>query len=165
MNIIAGVVLVLAAVALLSVAIKAKGVPLVGLANIAEGTHEGNITKKADAAIAARFLLAKIGTDIDHVDLAGVNDLPLGVITDEAEAAEDLVNVALLGSACSTLKGVASAAIAAGDLIVPAAAGKLRTLPAGAGTYSIVGRALQAAAADNDVIEFDPIPNVQRVVV
>ena len=126
--------------------------------------HAGNITQLAAAAIATRFLLAKIGSDSDHVDVGGASDIPLGVITDESSAAEDPVNVALLGSANTTLKMVASAAISAGDFVVPAASGKIKTLPGAAGTYYIVGRAMIAAGADADVIEVDPIPNTQRVV-
>ena len=135
-------------------------------ANIAEGVHgDGQITKKADGAITTRYLLAKIGSDIDHVDLAGTADIPLGVITDESAAAEDLVNVSLFGSGQSTQKMIASAAITAGDLVVSAASGKIRTLPGGAGTYYIIGRALNAASADGDVVEVTPSFPVQRVVV
>ena len=137
---------------------------LIGLANIAEGTHEGAVTYKADAVISTRFLLGKIGTDSAHVNLAGAADIPIGVITDEASEIEDGVNVNLLGSSKSTQKMVAGAAIAAGAFVVPTAGGKVITLPASAGTYYIVGRALGAAAADDDEIEVDPIPCVQRVV-
>lgn len=134
------------------------------LANVAEGTHAGSITKLADAAITTRHLLVKIGSDSGHVALAGVSDIPLGVATDEPAAAEDPVNVALLGVTESTLLGVASAAITAGDLLVPAANGKLRTLPGTTGTYNIVGRAITAAGADGDTIEFVPSFPIQRVV-
>src|ERR1051325_3567860 len=41
------------------------------LANIAEGTHDGNITKAVDAVITERFLLAKIGSASDRVAVAG----------------------------------------------------------------------------------------------
>src|ERR1043165_2609897 len=54
----------------------------VRLANIAEGTHDGNITKAVDAAITERFLLAKIGSAADRVAVAGAADIPIGVITD-----------------------------------------------------------------------------------
>ncbi|MBI4024844.1 MAG: DUF2190 family protein [Verrucomicrobia bacterium] len=135
-------------------------------ANIAEGVHgSGQITKKADGALTTRYLLAKIGSDADHVDAAGVADIPLGIITDEAAAAEDLVNVALLGAIKGTQRMIASAAITAGDLLVSAASGKVRTLPAAAATYYIIGRALIAASADGDTVEVAPSFPVQRVVV
>lgn len=137
---------------------------MVHCANIAEGQHAGTITYKTDAAITTRFLVGKIGTDAAHIAVAGAADIPLGVITDEAAAAEELVSVAVLGCAGTTLKVVASAAIAAGAFVVADAGGKVKTLPATTGTYYILGRALNAAAADGDTVEIDPIPCVQRVV-
>lgn len=130
---------------------------LVPSCNIAEGTHEGGLlTKKADAALATRFLLVKFGSDVDHIAVNGANDRPLGVARDEAAAAEDLLTVGLLGVASETRRCVASEAIALTDELYTAANGKVQNLPAGAGTYYKVGRPLQAAAADGDVIEFEP---------
>lgn len=132
----------------------------VALANIAEGQRlTGNITRKTDAAIATRFLLGKVGTDGDHIAVAGASDTPYGVITDEAGAAEDLVNVAILACTQGTLKVVndATGAIAVGDVIVPAASGKVKKIAAGAGNYYVVGIAMQTAAADGDQFEIAPI--------
>jgi hypothetical protein len=126
------------------------------LANIAEGTHDGNITKAADAAITERFLLAKIGSAADRVAVAGAADTPIGVITDEAAAIGDLISVALLGARTSTLRMVASGAISQGALLEPAASGRVQTLGVGAGTHHVVGRALDAATNAGDVIEVDP---------
>lgn len=134
------------------------------IANIAEGSHKGRTTRATDAAITTRFLLGKIGSDANHIAVSGSSDIPIGVITDESVAAEDLVNVNLLGCNAETQRMVASGVINAGDFIVPDASGKVKTLPGTTGTYYIVGRALTAAAADLDVIEVDPIPCVQRVV-
>jgi hypothetical protein len=126
------------------------------LANIAEGTHDGNITKGTDAAITERFLRGKIGSAADRVAVAGAADIPIGVITDEAAAAGDLVSVALLGARPSTVRMVASGAIAQGALLEPAANGRVQTLGVGAGTHHVVGRALDAASNAGDVIEVDP---------
>jgi len=128
----------------------------VRLANIAEGTHEGGITKFSDAAITERWLLGKIGSASDRVALCGASDTPVGVITDEAAAAAEAVSVSLLGSSRGTVRMVASAAIAQGALLEPAASGRVQTLGAGAGTHHVVGRALDAASAAGDVIEVDP---------
>ena len=124
------------------------------LANIAEGIYPtGNITKKADAAVSTKYLLCKIGSDADHIATCGSADTPIGVMTDEAEAAEDLLNVFLLGSGAGTTKMIASAAILQGALLEPAANGKVQTLGGGVGTHHVVGKALNAASADGDVIE------------
>jgi hypothetical protein len=130
---------------------------VVQLANIAEGTHQGGLTKAADAAIAERHLLGKIGSASDRVAVCGAADIPIGVITDEAAAAGELVSVSLLGSTRGTVRMVASAAIVQGALLEPAANGRVQTLGAGAGTHHVVGRALDAAGAAGDVIEVDPL--------
>jgi hypothetical protein len=126
------------------------------LANIADGTHDGNITKAADAVISERFLLAKIGSASDRVNVCAAADTPIGVITDEATAIGDLVNVSLLGARGSTVRMVASAAIVQGALIEPAASGRVQTLTGSVGTHHVVGRALDAASSAGDVIEVDP---------
>lgn len=143
----------------------AKGSGELYFANIAEGTHVESITKKSDAAISLRYAVVKIGSDIDHVAVTTANtEIPLGVCTDESDAAEDLVAVELLGAQPKTLKVVASDAITAGAMVVCTAAGKVVTLPVAAGTYYIIGRALKAAGADGDVIEIASCFPTQRVV-
>ena len=135
------------------------------LANINEGVHEGGrITKKADAAISTRHLVVKIGSDANHIAVAGTGDIALGVCQDEPSAAEELAAVQLLGCAGRTVTMVASAAISAGALVVTAASGKIRTLPGTTGTYYVIGRALEAAGADGDPIEVEPCFPTQRVV-
>jgi len=133
---------------------------LLQLANIAEGTHEGSITKLVDAALTTRYLLVKFGTDVDHIAANGASDRPLGICTDEAAAAEDPVNVNLLGSAKETQKVVASEAIAYDVDVFTAASGKVQTEPVVAGTYYKVGRSMQAASTDGDVMEIDPCPAI-----
>ena len=133
-------------------------------ANIAEGTHHGHITKMADGAITTRFLFAKRGSDDDHVTpCTAASDIPIGVLTDEAAAAGDYVDVALFGSADETRKITLGGTVAQGDFLVTDTAGKAQKLPVASGTYYIVGRALSPGVS-GDVIEFDPIPAVQRIV-
>lgn len=122
-------------------------------ANIASGTHAGAVTRKADAAIATRYLIGKYGSDADHIAIGTASAAPMGVITDEAAAAEDIVAVELLGVSARTLLMVASAAISADTDVYTAANGKVQELPAAAGTYYKVGRTLTASGADGDQIE------------
>jgi hypothetical protein len=126
------------------------------LANIAEGTHEGGITKLSDAAITERWVLGKVGSASDRVAICGAADIPIGVITDEASAAGEAVCVSPLGASRGTVRMVASVAVVQGALLEPAASGRVQTLGAGAGTHHVVGRALDAASAAGDVIEVDP---------
>lgn len=137
---------------------------LAALANIGEGIWSGAKTFRTDSAIASRGLLVKFGSDADHVALAGAADIPLGYVTDEAAAAEDPIAVELFGIQPKTAIGVASGVIANGALLVPDAAGKIRTLPAGAGNYWIIGRAAGAAGADGDPIHYIPLSPVLRVI-
>lgn len=137
---------------------------LTSLANVAEGFWHGSKTYLATGAISTRYLLAKLGADAAHADIAAAADIPIGFFTDEATAAEDPVNVNLLGTTPTTQIGVASAAIALGAFIVPDAGGKIRTLPVTTGTYYIIGRALSVAAANNDPVVVDPCFPIQRVV-
>jgi len=123
------------------------------MANIAEGTHEGSISKKADAVVTTRYLLGKEGTDDDHVAVCGVADEPKGVLTDEVKAAEDHVAVELLGISKRTLLMVASEALDAGERLYTAAGGKVQNEPGVAGTYWMVGIALTDAGADSDTVE------------
>jgi len=166
-------IIALVAIALLGIGLlialamfKGKGKKCsVEFANVAEGTYcEGVKTYKVDAAFSSRFLLAKVGSDVDHVDVCGATDIPLGINTDSAAAAEEEVGIALFGAAEGTRRVVASAAITLGDMVVAAASGKVKTLPGTTGTYYIIGRAIKAAAADGDVIEIAPTFPIQRVV-
>jgi hypothetical protein len=144
-----------------------SGGNLVVCCNIAEGVHgDGCITKLTDAALATRNVLVKIGSDISHVAVTTAGtEIPMGVVNDEASAAEEYVNVQLLGQKQGTVLMVASGVITAGDLVQAAANGKIATLGTGGnGTYYIVGRALNAATTDGDLVEVAHCLPVQRVV-
>lgn len=166
MNTALTLILALVAIALLVsyIASRPRGAKFTPLANVAEGFIPPVKTYLADTAVGTRYLLAKPGTDENHVGICGVNDIPKGIFTDEAEAAEDSVAVALFGMHKDGALGIASAAIAVDAFVVPAANGQLRTLPATTGTYYIVGRCTKAAANAGDKVEFVPCFPIQRVV-
>lgn len=156
--------LFVAALALTSwAASRPRGTRLHPFGNVGEGFQPAKKTFLTDGQIATRNLVGKFGTDSAHVAVAGVSDLPIGLIADEAEAAEQGVAVHLFGLQERGLVGVASGAITAGDQLVAGAAGTLRKLPATTGTYYIVGRALKDAA-DTAPVEFVSCFPIQRVV-
>lgn len=149
-----------AAAALLSSWVcRARG--LTALSNIAEGIHQtGVLNFRADAALASRYLLLKRGSDDAHVAVAGASDTPIYVALDEAAAAEDPVACQAIACAGGTIKLVTNGAgaLAAGDVLVPAAGGKVAKIAAGAGNYYVVGIATAAVAAtDGDQLEAIPI--------
>ena len=126
---------------------------LIVAANVAEGQYEGGKrTVYFDEAVTTKNLLMKAGTDSDHVAICGASDTPKGFCPDEG-AAGDEAELRLLGGApCETGLGVASGSISADDRLVPAASGKVKTLPATSGTYWIVGKAIKSAA-DGEIVE------------
>lgn len=118
--------------------------------------YRGSMTKLADAALSTQHLLVKFGSDSDHLAvMAAVTDVPIGTCPDTPEAGEAAA-VLLLGAAEETRTMVAAEAIDLGERVFADAAGKVTDLPAAAGTYFCVGRALEAATDDGDEIQVDP---------
>ena len=120
----------------------------------AAGTHDGVMTRKAQAAIPAKHLLGKIGANGEaYVAVTGPNDIPLYVMPDEAEAEGDAIACEILGALGRTVRMVTSDAIDIGVLLVPATNGKVKPLPTTAGTYQVVGRTLSSTDGDGELIE------------
>ena len=85
----------------------------------------------------------------DAIVTTAASDLPIGC--SQADAADSGEDFPMTLSGCR-VKLTASAAIAKHAQIMPAAAGKIATFVSSTGNY-LVGYALEAAAADGDVIE------------
>jgi predicted RecA/RadA family phage recombinase len=124
---------------------------------LGDGIHmDGIISQKADAALATRHYLVKVGSDANHVAvIAAASDEPMGVCIDEAEAAEDDVSVKLLGACKGTVLMVANETITAGEDVYSGTDGRVQDLPGTAGTYWKVGRSVTASTADLE-IEVEP---------
>lgn len=120
---------------------------------LGDGVHpDGHVTRTADAAHTLKNLIVKEGTTAGStVAICGLNARPIGVCEDTPEAADDPVNVALLGVAPGTLLAVAAGAITAGAAVYTAANGKVSAT--GASTSYFLGFAVTAAAADGDPVE------------
>lgn len=126
------------------------------------GTHRKTLTKLADvtSAFNYRHLLVKAGGDADHVALCGAANLPVGVTDDQPAAADDPVNVRLLGSSDQTVRMIAATAIATETDVYAAANGFVQALPGSVGTYYKVGRtkAVGLAIATNVYeLEVEPV--------
>lgn len=104
------------------------------------------VTLTAGAAINANEAVYVTGSRTVAVT-TGANELCVGVSQQTVGSGEP-VSVALFGP---LQKGIASAAIAAGAALQPAASGRWATRAAGTGAYAI---ALTAASAAADVFEF-----------
>lgn len=133
---------------------------------ITSGTHpSGKLTLLADAALAARHLLVKRGSDSGHFALGTAADEPLGICQDEPAAAEDPANVAILGAVPGTVLMVGSEAIDADEPVYAAASGKVQDEPGVVGTYWLVGKAIDACAGDGGQFEVAPCKPVKVVVI
>ena len=111
------------------------------------------ITLTAGEAIAAAFLRAKV-TGTGAAWLADAVDGGVGTFQ-KNYASGALVEIRL--DSAGTSKMVASAAISAGAKVYAAASGKI----AASGT-KVIGTAIEAATANNDVIEVLPHPGVNQ---
>lgn len=155
-NTLIALVAALAVMFCLGLVIGAKPTELIATAcNIAEGIFSDAMTKTADATWSDRYRLVTVGTDSDHVALCGVSDVPLGTAFGAPDSNDMEVSVQLLGAQNRSRLGIASGAIAFNAIVVPGASGAIRTIPAAAGTYLMIGRA-RNAPADGETLHFEP---------
>ena len=126
---------------------------------LSHGIHEDGVLSKTTDAALGRYRLVIQGAAATSVAVAGAADRPFGVTDDETENTTDAVSIRMLNCAKGTVRMISdgTAAIAYGDLLVPAAAGAVKTVAAGAGNYYIVGRALEAVSnGATDTFEVSP---------
>ena len=123
------------------------------------GVHPGGRFTATASGSVSEFTLVKFSA----TGVVAANDgVPCGVaIHDETDGNE--VGVRALGGCDGTLRMIASAAIAAGAIVI-ADSTKVKTLPTAGGTYYIVGQALTAADADGDAVEVAPNAPIKIVV-
>lgn len=115
------------------------------------GTHaNGIVPLAAEVTITTRYLLVQKGTAANGFIVNVAATRPWGVCLDEPTSGNKAA-IAMMGCAEGTLKMVANAAVAIGDMVYTAAAGKVS--PTYGATLFLCGRALTAAAVDGDVIE------------
>lgn len=125
-------------------------------ANIIPGaaqTH-GSLTLSAENAFTARYLVAKAGSASNEADVCTATDKPLGM-TDDTAAADELIGVKPFGVALSTQLGLCAVAIARGDEVYTAAAGKITNVPV-PGCYHL-GRCVTATSGADQPCEFAPL--------
>lgn len=124
---------------------------------LGDGTSPaGKINRLTDAAITTRHLLAKVGSDANHVAIiSAASDRPVCVLFDEASAAEQAIGGQLLGVTLETVLMVAQGTIAANVDVFSYGDGTITTLPGTAGTFWKVGVSRTAATA-GQVIEVEP---------
>lgn len=140
---------------------KARSGQLFANSLIVNTTPKGRATRLADAAFTSRYLLAKAGSDASHIAICTAADKPLGVVPDMTPTTDTDTSYPLpvnfLGLNEDTERMIASGVIAIDAMVVPDAAGQVKSLPtSGGGTTYIIGKAVSAAAAAGDQIEVIP---------
>lgn len=98
--------------------------------------------------------LVQLSSGTVVVNTATATHIPIGVTLYAASAGEP-VAVKLLNHP-GTVEVVAAGALAAGAIAYAAADGEVSAIPVTSGTYRKIGVALEAATADQDVIEILP---------
>lgn len=126
----------------------------VQFANIGEGTFERGVKSYLpDATTSSRYLIYKIGTDADHVAVAGAGDTPIGQSDDQADDVTVPIAIALFGLGTGMLRVITDGTIANGDYVKTGASGK--ATKASNGDAGCFGRAIfgtDTSSANGDVI-------------
>lgn len=122
--------------------------------------NKGPLTLLAGADLAQKILVKLVAGEV-VVNTA--SDIPIGVsdyaVDDTENASISTLNVE------GTLEMVAADAISLDADVFAAADGKISVLPTTGGTYTKVGVAMEAATADEDIIEVLPNPAGEQVMV
>jgi hypothetical protein len=117
--------------------------------------YGGKITRKCDGKLSA-FAFVKAGSEAGSVAATTApTEQPIGTAMHDTDAKGDDVAIELPGGSPGTKLAVAGGAISALARICAGEGGKAVALPSAAGTYWVVGRALTAATAEGDEIEFE----------
>jgi hypothetical protein len=108
----------------------------------------GKITLVAGEDLSDKmYYLVKLDSDGNAV-LCGSNEVAIGILDGKPKAGErSAVNI--LG----TSQVVAGGEISVGSKVISDANGKAVALPTDAGTYNVIGIALQSADSDGEIIE------------
>lgn len=146
---------ILAALSVLAVVVwlTRKPVTTLKLANDSIGgiSPTGRVTRKvATGNTIVEGMLVKLSSG--EIAICGATDVPYGVAEDSVSEGEYCA-VALLGAATGTVRMIASAAITAPAVLIPAASGEVQALAADASLttktrYHVVGHAVENGVAD-----------------
>jgi len=116
-------------------------------------SNQGNVSLPAAAALNRRQVVTNVAGQAAYPSAIG--DLPLGVVTNGTDAANEACAIDLFGKG-ETKLGVCSGVIPLNAKIVPAVdgSGDIRALPTAPGAYYVIGKASIEAGADNDEIAY-----------
>lgn len=117
--------------------------------------NEGKKAYTFSAAVEKKRLLQLAeGLALHHDGLS--TTLVLGTSDYKVAAGED--GLVIMDNVGGSREITAAGAFGQGVALFAAANGKVRALPVTAGSYLKVGMSLEAATADNDIVEYKPYP-------
>jgi hypothetical protein len=118
---------------------------------MSQSKDSGYVTFTASAAI-TQYALVKYASG--KVTTCGLSDRPIGVAYDTAFADGDEISVKLLTSP-GTFKGIAKEAMSVSAIVYTEAGGKIQDTAEA--TALPIGQVMEAATAENDIVEWLPI--------
>lgn len=116
--------------------------------------NEGKKAFDTSAAVEAKRLVSRDANgEVAHNDGTATNFVP--GVTDYAAGSGEVVGLSLLNRG-GTVEMTAAGPFAINAKVYAMPAGKIDELPVAAGDYRYIGRAMEAATADGDVVEVLP---------
>ena len=132
-------------------------------AHNAVGVHEGMLTKRSKTDDLQAYCLVCFDGDANHVKICPKTEIPWGISQYSAEVKDDLICVQPLSSCARTAKIRIASKVKAGQLLCLADNGYAQALPSEAGTYCIIGLALEDGQKDGCIEVLTSLPRNLKV--
>ena len=122
------------------------------------GVHEGMLTKRSKADDLKAYCLVCFDGDANHVKICPKTEIPWGISQYGAEVKEDLICIQPLSSCARTAKIRIASNVKAGQFLCLSDNGHAQALPSEAGTYCIIGLALEDGQKDGCIEVLTSLP-------
>ena len=132
-------------------------------AHNAVGVHEGMLTKRSKTDDLKAYCLVCFDGDANYIKICPKTEIPWGITQHDAESKSDLICVQPLSSCARTGKIRISSNVKAGQLLCLADNGNAQALPAEAGTYCVIGLALEDGSKDSCIEVLTSLPRNLKV--
>ena len=132
-------------------------------AHNAIGVHEGMLTKRSKTDNLKAYCLVCFDGDSHHIKVCPKTEIPWGITQHDIDNKGDLICVQPLSSCARTAKIRIAGTVKAGQLLCLADNGNAQALPSEAGTYCIVGLALEDGPKDSCIEILTSLPRNLKV--
>lgn len=128
-------------------------------AHNAVGVHEGMLTKRSKTGDLQAYCLVCFDDNANYIKVCPKTKIPWGISQGSAEAKEDLICVQPLSSCARTAKIRISSKVEAGQFLCLSDNGHAQALPSEAGTYCMIGLALEDGQKDGCIEVLTSLPH------